>query len=337
MKAIGYQTATPELNASSLIDIELPTPTPTGRDLLVEVKAISANPVDTKVRRGMSAEDGGYKILGWDAVGVVKAVGSDVSLFAPGDRVYYAGDITRSGSNAEYQLVDERIVAHAPSSLNDAEAAAIPLTAITAWELLFERVALPLSKQSTPYHLLVVGGAGGVGSILLQLAALLTNVTIIATASRESTQAWAKSMGAHHVIDHHGDMPAQLSALGIPHVDCVISLTNTDDHFDALIEMLKPQGKLALIDDPDELDVKKMKRKSLSLHWELMFTRPVFETEDMIEQHKLLSQVASLIDKGLLKTTLGQHLGTINAENLMKAHEILESQSATGKLVLAGF
>ncbi|MCO8165976.1 zinc-binding alcohol dehydrogenase family protein [Pseudomonas sp. 21LCFQ010] len=336
MKAIAYYQSLPITDTQALQDIELPAPVAGPRDLLVEVKAISVNPVDTKIRRNVQPQDGAAKVLGWDVAGVVKAVGSDVTLFQPGDKVFYAGDLTRSGGNAELHVVDERIVGHAPSSLSFSHAAALPLTAITAWELLFERLQIA-EGQGEGQSLLIVGAAGGVGSILVQLARQLTSLKVIGTASRPETAAWVRELGAHEVIDHSQPLSEELRRIGIEHVTYVASLTNTEQHLDQLVEALKPQGKLALIDDPDSLDIKKLKRKSLSLHWEFMYTRSMFQTDDMLEQHKLLERVAQLIDLGTLKTTFGEHFGAINAENLRRAHALLESGKAKGKIVLEGF
>ncbi|MDG1581443.1 zinc-binding alcohol dehydrogenase family protein [Pseudomonas sp. GOM6] len=336
MKAIAYYQNLPIDQPEALIDVELPAPQPSPRDLLVEVRAISVNPVDTKIRRNVAPEAGQAKVLGWDVAGVVRAVGNEVKQFRPGDKVFYAGAIDRAGGNSELHLVDERIVGRMPGSLDFARAAALPLTAITAWELLFERLQVR-EGQGDDQNLLVMGAAGGVGSILLQLARKLTNLTVIGTASRPETQAWVTELGAHHVIDHSQPLLPQLQALGIEQVDMVASLTHTDLHFDALVEALRPQGRLALIDDPAQLDVIKLKRKSLSLHWEFMYTRSLFQTADMVEQHRLLNRVAQLIDDGVLRTTLGEHFGSINAANLRKAHSLLESGRAKGKIVLEGF
>ena len=337
MKAIAYYTSLPINDPKSLQDIELPEPIAGPRDLLVEVKAISVNPVDTKVRQNVAPENGAAKVLGWDVAGVVKAVGSEVTLFKAGDKVFYAGSIARAGGNSELHVVDERIVGHMPKSLGFAEAAALPLTAITAWELLFERLQVREGQADEGQSLLIVGAAGGVGSILTQLASRLTALKVIGTASRPETQAWAKALGADLVIDHRQPLSEALKHAGVAHVTHVASLTQTDQHLDQLVEALQPQGKLALIDDPKALDVSKLKRKSLSLHWEFMYTRSMFETPDMIEQHNLLNRVAELIDAGTLKTTLGEHFGVINAENLRRAHTLLESGKAKGKIVLEGF
>ncbi|WP_298183963.1 zinc-binding alcohol dehydrogenase family protein [uncultured Pseudomonas sp.] len=338
MKAVAYYQSLPIDHSDALQDVQLAAPTPGPRDLLVEVKAISVNPVDSKIRRNVAPEDGAAKVLGWDASGIVQAVGSEVSLFQPGDRVYYAGAINRAGANSELHVVDERIVGHMPKTLAFAEAAAMPLTAITAWELLFERLQISQDSADQGQSLLVVGAAGGVGSMLVQLARQLTGLTVIGTASRPETQAWVRELGAHHVIDHRQPLSEELKRIGVNQVTHVASLTQTDQHFAQLVEALAPQGRLALIDDPEQaLDIMQLKRKSLSLHWELMFTRSLFETADMIEQHRLLERVAELVDAGPLKTTLGEHFGRINAANLRRAHSLLESGTAKGKIVLEGF
>ena len=338
MKAIGYQTAGAITAPNALENITLAEPTATGFDLLVEIKAISVNPVDTKIRASSSASAGEYKIIGWDAVGVVKAVGEKVSLFNVGDEVWYAGDISRSGSYAEYQLVDERIVGHKPKSLTYTQAAALPLTGITAWEILFDRLALPQDGSATDARILIIGAAGGVGSIITQLAVKLTGAEVIGTASRPESAAWVHKLGANAVINHTKPLSKELANIGITDVTHVISLTQTDQHFDEIVQVLKPQGKLALIDDPKgPLDVMKLKRKSLSLHWELMFTRSLYQTEDMIAQHHLLNRLSALIDTGELQSTFGEHYGTINAQNLIKAHAQIESGKAIGKIVLEGF
>jgi len=337
MKAIAYYACLPINDPAALQDVDLPAPQPGPRDLLVEVKAISVNPVDTKVRQSAAPEQGAAKVLGWDVAGIVQAVGAQVSLFKPGDRVYYAGSIARAGGNSELHVVDERIVGHMPASLGFADAAALPLTAITAWELLFERLQVAEGSASEGQSLLIVGAAGGVGSILTQLARQLTGLTVIGTASRPQTQQWVRDLGAHHVIDHSQPLSAELKRLGLGPVTHVASLTQTDQHLAELVEALAPQGRLALIDDPKSLDVSLLKRKSLSLHWEFMYTRSLFETPDMIEQHHLLDRVADLADAGTLRTTVGEHFGRIDAANLKRAHALLESGKARGKIVLEGF
>lgn len=337
MKAVGYQTAGSIDRPDALLDIELPRPVPTGRDLLVEVQAIAVNPVDTKVRRSATPPPGEYKVLGYDAVGIVREVGPEVRLFRPGDAVWYAGAIDRSGSNAEFQRVDERIVGRKPATLAPADAAALPLTGITAWELLFDRLQVPLAGQGRPASLLIVGAAGGVGSVLIQLARQRTGLTVIGSASRPESQAWVAALGAHHVIDHGQPFAPQIAALDAPPVDYVISLTHTDSYFTQLVEVLAPQGKLALIDDPEPIDVRLLKRKSLSLHWELMFTRSLFQTPDMEAQHHVLNALAELVDAGVVRSTVQATLGSICADNLKKAHALLESGKSVGKIVLTGF
>jgi len=337
MKAVGYKTPLPIEDPLSLLDIEVPVPTATGRDLLVEIKAVSVNPVDVKVRASSRPEGSEYKILGWDAAGIVKAVGSECSLFKPGDEVYYAGSIVRSGTDAEFHLVDERIAGKKPQILNFAHAAAMPLTTITAWELLFDRFGVASELLATKGSLLIVGGAGGVGSILIQIARKLTVLTVIATASRPETRQWCLDLGAHHVIDHSKPLPEQLQSISIPNVEYIASLTSTTTHYPSLVEVLAPQGKLGVIDDPKSLDVTPLKTKAASLHWEFMFARSLFGTPDMIKQHELLNRVADLVDAGVLRTTVADNLGTINAANLKKAHALIESGRARGKLVLEGF
>ncbi|RYF82479.1 MAG: zinc-binding alcohol dehydrogenase family protein [Comamonadaceae bacterium] len=335
MKAIAYaRHGLPIDDPASLVDIDLPMPTPGPRDLLVQVQAVSVNPVDTKVRMNSAVSE--PRVLGWDAVGVVQAVGSEVTLFKAGDDVFYAGAINRPGSNSEYHLVDERIVGQKPRSLDAAQAAALPLTAITAWELLFDRLGVP-EGGGEGQSLLIVGAAGGVGSMLVQLARQLTKLTVIGTASRPETAQWVQGLGAHHVIDHSKPLLAELEAIGFKQVDRVASLTHTDSHFTQIIGALQPQGQLALIDDPATLDARALKSKSLSLHWELMFTRSLYETPDMIRQHELLERVAQLVDAGTLRTTLAETFGTINAANLRRAHALIESGRARGKVVLQGF
>ena len=336
MKAIGYIQPLPIDHAGSLLDIELPDPVASGRDLLVEVLAIAVNPVDTKVRKSAVPPEGQHKVLGWDAVGIVRAVGSEAKLFKPGDRVWYAGSITRAGANSQLHLVDERIVGHAPQTLSDAQAAALPLTGLTAWEMLFDRLEVAPGKQSGD-AILIIGASGGVGSIMTQLARRLTSLTVIGSASRTETQAWVRELGAHHVIDHGKPLSEELKRIGIPQVRYVVSLTQTDAHFEQIVECLLPQGRFGLIDDPKALDVTALKRKSISLHWELMFTRAIFETPDMTAQHRILNELAALVYTGLIRTTLGEHFGVINAANLQRAHALLESGKARGKIVLEGW
>jgi zinc-binding alcohol dehydrogenase family protein len=337
MKAVGYRQSHPIDHPEALLDIELPDPTPSGHDILVEVRAVSVNPVDTKIRRNAGPLDGQFRVLGWDAAGVVRAVGEQVTLFKPGDRVMYAGALLRPGTNSELHLVDERIVGHAPASLGFEEAAALPLTSLTAWELLFDRLQVPMDETTQAGKLLVVGAAGGVGSMLVQLARQLTGLTIVGTASRPETQQWVRELGAHHVVDHAAPLVPQLAAAGVGQVQYVASLTHSDQHLPQVAEALAPQGKLGIIDDPEHFDILLLKRKSISLHWEFMYTRSMFQTDDMIEQHRILERVAQLVDDGVLKTTVAERFGAINAANLRRAHQLLESGKSRGKIVLSGF
>ncbi|MEO0876946.1 MAG: zinc-binding alcohol dehydrogenase family protein [Bacteroidota bacterium] len=306
-----------------------------GRDILVEVKAIAVNPVDYKIRELMQPEGDEWKVLGWDAAGVVKAVGEEVSLFQVGDEVWYAGDLLRSGTYAQYQLVDERIVGRKPAQLSFSDSAALPLTSLTAWELLFDR--MQVAKDDASKSILVIGAAGGVGSIMVQLLKQLTQLQIIGTASRAETTAWLKELGADYVINHRNKLSEELAQQNLSEPDYIVSLNATEQHLEEIIKVIKPQGRFGFIDDPSTLNVLPFKQKAVSTHIEFMFTRSMFQTSDMIEQHHILNQVAELIDKGVIKTTVGEHLGTINAENLRKAHQILESGKAKGKMVLEGF
>jgi len=334
MKAVGYKKSLSVDDADSLIDFEVAKPEPRGRDIRVAVKAISANPVDYKVRKRAAPPEGETKILGYDAAGIVDAVGPDVTLFGVGDEVFYAGSIQRQGTNSEFHLVDERIVGRKPQTLSFAQAAALPLTSITAWELLFDRLGAVPGKSLDPRTLLIVGGAG---SILIQLVRRLTGLTVVATASRPESQRWCLDLGAHAVVDHTKPMKEQIEKLKLPPVALIASLTNTDQHYKALADIIAPQGKYGLIDDPPEFNVSVFKGKAVSVHWESMFTRSSFQTPDMIAQHNLLNDVADLIDKGVLRTTLDQTFGTINAANLRRAHALLESGKSRGKIVLEGW
>jgi zinc-binding alcohol dehydrogenase family protein len=337
MKAIGFYKSKPIVDSDSLVDIELPDPTPGGFDLLVEVKAISVNPVDVKVRASATPAEGQPRVLGWDAAGIVCAVGEKVTRFAPGDRVWYAGDLTRQGSNAQLQLVDEHLVGPMPKTLDFAQAAALPLTAITAWELLFDRLKLQHVDPTRGNTLLIIGAAGGVGSILIQLAHQLTGLTVIATASRPTTRAWVESMGAHHVIDHGQPWKSQLAHYGITHVSHVIGLNHTDAYIPQIVDVLEPEGQLAIIDDPESLDIRPFKSKSISVHWEFMFTRSMFKTDTMSRQHDLLRRIASLVDSGTIVSTLTQRIEGISAQTLRRAHQIIETGGSHGKVVLEGF
>jgi len=337
MRAIGYQQPGPIGRDDALVDIELPTPNPTGRDILVEVRAVSVNPVDTKVRKGNTPEPREWKVLGWDAAGIVTAVGPDAKLFHPGDEVFYAGAIGRPGTNSQFHLVDERIVGRKPKALGWAEAAAVPLTAITAWEAIFDRLDVAKPVPGAAVAILIVGGAGGVGSIAIQLARALTGLMVIATASRPETIAWVKEMGAHHVINHREPLAAQVAALGIGAPSFVFSTTQTERHLEEIAELIAPQGRFALIDDPVTLNVNLFKRKSVSIHLELMYTRSIYETPDMGEQGKLLNEMSRLLDAGTLRTTMTERFSPINAANLKRAHALSESGTARGKIVLEGF
>lgn len=337
MKAVGYQSPGPIGAEAALVDIELPEPVAAGRDLLVEVRAVSVNPVDYKVRRSTAPEPGAWKVLGWDAAGVVRAVGPEVTMFQPGDAVYYAGSLIRPGTNAELHLVDERIVGHKPQSLDWAEAAALPLTALTAWETLFDRIGVDRPVPGAAPAIVIIGGAGGVGSIAVQIARHCTDLTVIATASRAETREWALGLGAHHVLDHSVPLAPQVAALGIDAPAFVFSTTHTAEHVPDVAELIAPQGRFALIDDPEGFDIMRFKRKAVSIHHELMFTRSLYQTPDMAEQGTILNRVAALVDAGHLRTTLAERLSPINAANLKQAHARLESGSARGKIVLEGF
>ncbi|MEM6329855.1 MAG: zinc-binding alcohol dehydrogenase family protein [Planctomycetota bacterium] len=347
MKAVAYQTPGPIDRVDALQDITLDKPTPAGRDLLVKVEAVSVNPVDTKLRRRVAPEGGGWRVLGFDAAGVVEAVGpdvegsdvrgSDVETFQPGDAVYYAGAINRPGANSEYHLVDCRIAARRPASLTAAQAAALPLTAITAWEMLLDRLEVTRPTAEGGGVILVIGGAGGVGSITLQLLRALTDMTVIATASRPETQQWAHACGAHHVIDHRRPLAPQVEALGLGSPGFVFSTTQTGQHWADIARLIAPQGRVGLIDDPGAIDVSLLKPKAASLHWEFMFARPVHQTPDMAQQGRLLAEVARLADAGRVRTTLTEVLGRINAATLRAAHAQIETGATRGKLVLEGF
>lgn len=335
MKAVGFYRNLPIADDESLVDIDLPIPVPQERDLLVKVKAVSVNPADVKQRQNSKPADGAAKVVGYDAVGTVIAVGSDVSLFKAGDEVFYAGAVNRPGTYAEYHAVDERVVGRKPRTLTDVEAAALPLTSLTAWELLFDRLKVPYGSKRGDDAILIINGAGGVGSILIQMARRLTGLNVIATASRPETVEWCKAMGAHHIIDHRQPLSDGLKSVGISTVRYVASLTASEQHRDAILEVLKPHGAMALIDDPASFDIVPFKRKSLSVHWELMFTPTLFQTPDMAEQHKILTEVSALVESGVLKTTMHEYMGAINAANLKKAHALLESGKGIGKTVLS--
>lgn len=337
MKAIAYQTPGPIDREDALQDITLDKPQATGRDLLVKIHAVSVNPVDTKQRKAVAPPDGGWRVLGFDAAGVVDSVGSEVTNFKPGDAVFYAGAINRPGTNSEFHLVDERIVGRKPTTLSDAEAAALPLTAITAWEMLFDRLDVKRPTVQGGKTILIIGGAGGVGSITIQLLRALTDLTIIATASRPETQAWVRECGAHHVIDHRQPLAPQVAALGLGAPGFVFSTTQTDKHYADIVELIAPQGRFGLIDDPGDLSIMPFKRKAISIHWELMFTRPLFSTPDIAAQGRLLNEVAALVEAGRIRSTATEVAGKIDAATLRKVHARIESGTARGKIVLEGF
>ncbi|TBU91305.1 zinc-binding alcohol dehydrogenase family protein [Stutzerimonas kirkiae] len=337
MQAIGFKQPLPISDPRSLVDLDLPDPAPGEHDLLVEVQAIAVNPVDTKVRSAAQPTTDTWRILGWDAVGRVSAVGSRVNGFEVGDRVFYAGAIDRPGSNARLQAVDARIAAHAPANLSDEDAAALPLTTLTAWETLFERLRVEQAVAGAANAIVVIGAAGGVGSMAIQLARALTDLTVIASASRPESVAWVKRLGAQHVIDHRQPLAAQVAALGLGAPAFVFSTTHTEHYLADIVELIAPQGRIALIDDPESLDIVSLKRKSLSIHWEFMFTRSLLGTADLVRQHEILSSLAGLAEQGRIVTTRTETLGPINAENLRKAHALLESGKAIGKTVLSGW
>lgn len=337
MKAIGYTAAGPIDAPQPLQDFTAPRPEATGHDLLVKVQAISVNPVDHKIRQSRAPEGDSPAILGWDAVGEVVETGDLVTSYQPGDTVWYAGAIDRPGTNAEYHLVDERITGRAPTSIPAAEAAALPLTTLTAHEMLFDRLRVTDPVPGAAPAVVIIGGAGGVGSIAIQLLRALTDLTVIATASRPETQEWVKSLGAHHVLDHRQPLAPQIAALGIGAPGYVFSTNQTHAYIEQAAEFLAPQGRFGLIDDPEHLDVRPFKLKSISTHWELMYTRSLFGTADITRQRDILNDVAGLIDSGKVRSTATEAMGEINAANLIRAHKQLETNTAKGKIVLEGF
>ncbi len=334
MKAVGYTTPGPE-EVFEAFDVDKPQAS--GHDLLVEVAAVSVNPVDAKVRANRPPLTDEPAILGWDAVGVVVETGDQCRRFRPGDRVWYAGDFTRQGSNAEFNLVDERIVGHAPSTASDAEAAALPLTSLTAWEGLFDRLRVDDAVPGAADAVLIIGGAGGVGSIAIQLLRALTDLTVIATASRAETREWVTLMGAHHVVNHHEPLPAQVEALGLGQPGFVFSTTHTESYLAAIAELMAPQGRFGFIDRFPNFDMTLFFPKSISIHPELMFTRPIHKPADMDRQGEILDEVASLVDAGKVRSTMTESFGQITPENLARAHAKSATNTVLGKLVLEGF
>jgi zinc-binding alcohol dehydrogenase family protein len=341
MKAIGFYQALPAEDPSSLVEVEVPDPAAQGRDLLVRVRAVSVNPVDTKVRLRQEGVLSEPRIPGWDAAGVVEAVGRDVSLFKKGDAVYYAGDISRSGCDSQYHLVDERIVGRKPASLSFEQAAAMPLTTITAWEALFDRlgVATPTPGAGQPRSVLIIGGAGGVGSIAIQLAKQKAGLDVIATASREESAAWCRKLGADEIIDHHKPFAAEFKRIGADGVDCILCFNSTEMHIQNMADVIRPQGRICTIVETQNsrpVNINLFQPKSVGFMWELMFTRPLFQTPDMQAQHDLLNEAGRMLDQGLLKSTMTENYGPLTADNLRRAHGKLESGSMIGKLVLSG-
>lgn len=332
MKAVGRYRPAPIEDPASLVDLELPEPQPQGRDLLVEVAAISVNPADTKRRRNTPAPaDDSPLILGWDAAGTVLETGKEASLFKPGDRVFYAGAANRPGCNSQRHLVDERLVGPMPRNLGFAEAAAMPLTALTAWEMLFDRFGIP-EQGGAGNTLLVVGGAGGVGSMAIQIARQMTGLTVVATASRPETRQWCLDLGAHQVLDHGRPLAAQIR--DVPHV---FITTAIDQHLPVIDQVLAPQGHVGLIESPKPFEMRPLMQKSTTLHWELMFTRSLFGTADMIRQHEILTAVSGLVEAGRLRTTLTEVVGPIDAATLRRTHARIEAGRTRGKLVLEGW
>ena len=337
MKAFGVSQYLPAAHPDCFTECYVRLPSPGPRDLQVHVRAVSVNPIDCKIRATVQGRLMTPKILGWDVAGVVTAVGDQVTLFQPGDEVYYAGSITRPGCNSEYHLVDERIVGRKPGRLSFEEAAALPLTTITAWESLFERLTIsPGARQSGHATLLIIGGAGGVGSMTIQLAKY-AGLQVVATASRDVSRQWCLRMGADHCVNHHGQLRTELEQIGIQFVDYILCLNSTDHYWPMMAELIKPQGRIcALVSAAEPLDLNLLKNKSATFAWEFMFTKAMYETEDMTSQHELLNRVADLVDQGVIKSTMTEHLGPLNVSNLAKAHERIESRQMVGKLVLSG-
>lgn len=337
MRAIGFNRPLPATDPLSLVEIQQPLPICGEQDLLIEVTDIAVNPADTKVRQSHQPAAGSWRIPGWDAVGYVRAMGTKVQGFALGERVFYAGAINRPGCYAQWQAVDARIVAHAPTTMSDEDAAALPLTSLTAWEVLFERLKVQDKVAGAAHAIVIIGGAGGAGSMAIQLARQLTDLTVIASASRPPSEAWVKKMGAHHVINHRQPLAPQIAALGLGAPAFVFSTANTDGYLGDIVQLIAPQGRIGLIDDPETLDIVPLKGKSLSMHWEFMFTRAVQQTADIARQQTILTEIARLADAQNIVTTRTQHLGQINAEHLRQAHILLEQGKTIGKIVLSGW
>ncbi|MBK6746984.1 zinc-binding alcohol dehydrogenase family protein [Ottowia sp.] len=337
MKAVGFKQNGPIDRDDALIDITLLKPVPTEHDLLVEIAATAVNPIDYEIRRNAMPADGEVRVLGWDAVGTVVEKGSLVQGFEIGDRVYYCGAIRRQGSNAEYNLVDARIAAKAPASLSNAEAAALPLTSLTAWEMLFERLDVTRPVPGAAQAVVIIGGAGGVGSMAIQLLRARTDLTVIATASRPETKEWCESLGAHHVVDHSQPLAAQIEALGLGAPGFVFTTAGSIEYRDDIVKFMSPQGRYGYIDNPKVFDANPFKWKCISIHLEAVFMRSLMQTVDMSVQGDILREIAKLIEAGKIRTTLTDTFGTINAANLKRAHQLLESGKARGKIVLEGF
>lgn len=337
MKAVGFTKSGPIDRDDALIDLDLPKPTPTDHDLLVEVAATSVNPIDCEIRRNATLAQGEVRVLGWDAVGTVVEKGSLVKGFETGERVYYCGAIRRQGSNAEYNLVDARIAAKAPASLSNAEAAALPLTSLTAWEMLFERLDVTRPVPGAAQAVVIIGGAGGVGSMAIQLLRARTDLTVIATASRPETKAWCETLGAHHVVDHSQPLAPQIKALALGAPGFVFATAGSIEYRDDIVAFMSPQGRYGYIDTPKVFDANPFRWKCISIHLEAVFMRSLMQTVDMGVQGDILREVAGLIEAGKIRTTLTDTFGTINAANLRRAHQLLESGKARGKIVLEGF
>ncbi|HQT46994.1 MAG TPA: zinc-binding alcohol dehydrogenase family protein [Acidocella sp.] len=336
MKAVAFIHSKPITEIDALEDFDLPKPEPRHHDLLVEIKAVSVNPVDTKLR--LSEEPlGEPRILGFDAAGIVREIGPDVQNFAVGDEVFYAGIPTRPGTNAQFHLVDDRIVGHKPKTLSFPQAAALPLTALTAWEMLFDRFMIPRG-QGEKNTLLIVGGAGGVGSIAVQMAAHLTNLTVVATASQPETADWCRALGAHHVVNHTHDMATQFHQFGIPAPDYIFCTAQVRQHFKKLTELLAPEGAIGIIEPTaTPADITTLLRKSATLHTEYVFARGILKPHSISAQHHALEEISHLVDNGTLISTMTEHYGTISAANLIRAHAALETGRVRGKIVLEGF